>query len=326
VVTTGGPLPPGLTLTTGGVLILTPTSVGTSTFLIQATDSNAAAQGLATKAFALTVNPPSSPVTITNATPLPPAAYLTPYSQTMNGAGGMPPYTWSIASGQLPPGLTLTTAGVLSGSATSAGTWNFAIQASDSSSQGTPGTKGFSLTVNAPPLGVPQPFLAPSTVGVAYMRTLEAIGGVPPYNWSIVSGTPPPGVTMTTAGVLSGTPTAAAMYTFTAKVSDNAMAQSTLTLPVQAYINPVLDFGTTSPLPPVSRESLTPSSFPEPAARRRFPGSSPWARFLRGWRSARPGRFRAHPRPSGIIILLSKPPMAWGSSSAARSPLRSTRA
>src|SRR5207247_598559 len=75
VVTTGGPLPPGLTLTTAGVLSGTPTSVGTTTFVIQALDNNAGAQGQATKSFALTVNPPFSPVTIINATTLPPAEH-----------------------------------------------------------------------------------------------------------------------------------------------------------------------------------------------------------------------------------------------------------
>src|SRR5262249_12254031 len=79
--------------------------------------------------------------------------------------------------------------------------------------------------------------------------TLQASGGVPPYTWSIVSGSPPPGVTMSSSGVLTGTPTAAAMYTFTAKLSDSANPPSALTLPVQAYINPPLDFGATSPLP-----------------------------------------------------------------------------
>ena len=54
---------------------------------------------------------------------------------------------------------------------------------------------------------------------------------------------------MSSSGVLSGTPTAAAMYTFTAKLSDSAVPPATLTLPVQAYINPPLDFGVTSRLP-----------------------------------------------------------------------------
>ena len=339
VVSTGGPLPPGLTLTTAGVLGGTTTAAGVYNFVIQALDANAGAQSQDTKSFSLAVNPsqPFSPVTILNGTPFPPALLLASYSQTMNGAGGTPPYTWSVTSGQLPPGLTLTTAGVLSGGATVAGTWNFVIQAVDSGTlgsatkgfsltamplvtinnpsplppamlgpftqafnasggtppytwslasgplppgltlsatgvlagtttaagtwnftiqvletapQGVPVTKAFSLTVNAPALTVTSmPFLAPSTVGVAYTRTLQAGGGVPPYIWSIVSGSPPTGVTMNSSGVLSGTPTAPANFTFTAKVSDSAGPPSMLTVPVQAYINPPLDFGATSPLP-----------------------------------------------------------------------------
>jgi uncharacterized protein (TIGR03437 family) len=246
-----GPLPPGLTLTTAGALTGSATMTGTWMFDIKVQDSSGTQLPPVTKTFSLTVNSPQPPVTIINGTPLPPAALGQAYSQTLNGAGGTAPYTWSLLNGALPPGLTLTPAGVLSGSPTTLGTWDLVIKAQESSAAQVVGTKGFSLTVNGPPLMVPKPFLDPSTVGAPYTRSLIAVGGAPPYTWLIVSGATPPGVTMNTSGVLSGTPTAAGLHTFDVKVSDSGVPiQSSFTLTVQAYINPVLDFGITSPLPP----------------------------------------------------------------------------
>jgi Putative Ig domain len=60
--------------------------------------------------------------------------------------------------------------------------------------------------------------LAGGTVGVAYSATLAATGGMTPYTWSLVGGTLPAGLTLSTAGVISGTPTAAGTSNFTVQV------------------------------------------------------------------------------------------------------------
>jgi hypothetical protein len=63
--------------------------------------------------------------------------------------------------------------------------------------------------------------LPPATIGVPYSQTLTATGGTPPYVWSVVSGAPPNGIALSpSAGVLSGTPTAAGSFTFAVAVSD----------------------------------------------------------------------------------------------------------
>jgi phosphoesterase family protein/putative Ig domain-containing protein/carboxypeptidase family protein/Ig-like domain-containing protein len=67
------------------------------------------------------------------------------YSAQLNATGGTSPYTWSISSGSLPPGLSLSPAGVISGTPTTAGSSTFTIVASDASSQ--TGTRNFTLTV-----------------------------------------------------------------------------------------------------------------------------------------------------------------------------------
>jgi glutamine phosphoribosylpyrophosphate amidotransferase len=45
------------------------------------------------------------------------------------------------------------------------------------------------------------------TIGIAYSQSLSASGGSTPYAWSTVSGTWPAGLTLSSAGVVSGTPT-----------------------------------------------------------------------------------------------------------------------
>lgn len=66
-------------------------------------------------------------------TSLPNAAVGEFYTTTLTATGGLPPYTWSVSSGSLPPGLSLSSSGVISGTPTTAGTFNFTIQVTDSS-------------------------------------------------------------------------------------------------------------------------------------------------------------------------------------------------
>jgi hypothetical protein len=71
----------------------------------------------------------------------------TPYTQTFSATGGFPAYTFSLAAGSLPPGLTLA-GGVLSGTPTTVGTFNFTIQVTDSASNSA--TQAFQVTISAP--------------------------------------------------------------------------------------------------------------------------------------------------------------------------------
>ena len=92
---------------------------------------------------------PPHNVSITTTT-LPNAAINTAYSQTLSAFGGTTPYTWSVDSGStLPAGLTLSSAGVLSGTPTAAGTDTFSVTVTDSSSPVTTATKSLSLVVSS---------------------------------------------------------------------------------------------------------------------------------------------------------------------------------
>lgn len=71
--------------------------------------------------------------------------------------------------------------------------------------------------------GAPVPWaenLAGGTVGTAYSETISTSGGTSPYTYSLQSGSLPGGCTLSSAGVISGTPTTAATYTFTVLVTD----------------------------------------------------------------------------------------------------------
>jgi hypothetical protein len=73
----------------------------------------------------------------------------TAYSETIHANGGFPPYTYTILTGSLPPGLNLNpTTGIISGTPTSAGTYPFTIQATDSASNSA--SNSFSITVSTP--------------------------------------------------------------------------------------------------------------------------------------------------------------------------------
>lgn len=92
--------------------------------------------------------PPPENVTISTSA-LPNGTVNTAYSQVLTPFGGKAPYLWSITSGTLPAGLSLTVAGVISGTPTTAGTSNFTIQVTDGSNPATTATRDFTIQIFA---------------------------------------------------------------------------------------------------------------------------------------------------------------------------------
>jgi hypothetical protein len=87
------------------------------------------------KSFTLTINPaPPAPLVITTTSPLVNGQETVAYSVTFTVTGGVAPYTWSVTAGALPPGLSLSPTGVLSGTPSVQGVYNFTITATDSQS------------------------------------------------------------------------------------------------------------------------------------------------------------------------------------------------
>ena len=247
-----GALPPGLTLPatfTGSADIVsgTPTDPGVQpgrTFTVQGTGDQG--QPLY-QAYTIGVDQ-NQPLTIN-------ASGGTDLVGMVGGAvaqnfflsGGSGPYSWSVASGQLPPGLGLKTFSdprdandELVGTPTTAGTYTFTMRLTDYSGQ--QATQQFTVTIE-PPLRITPTALPAGTVGKPYSHDLDlnAQGGTPPYNWFVVNNISelPPGLTLDSTGpdlnnVLTGTPTQAGTFSFPMQVQDSQdnMVNATLTITI----------------------------------------------------------------------------------------------
>jgi hypothetical protein len=148
------------------------------------------------------------------------------YSTTLAATGGVEPYAWSITAGSLPAGLTLNpSTGVISGTPAAGGKYFFTTQVSDSQSPAATNAKPLSIIIHLPPLTpltITTTSLSAGKINTAYHQTVEASGGSPPYNWSISSGSLPPGLTLNSAtGVISGAPTKKGTWSFVVRVRDS---------------------------------------------------------------------------------------------------------
>jgi sugar lactone lactonase YvrE len=174
-----------------------------------------------------------TPLSVAAAT-LPVAVPGVAYSQSVAATGGALPYVWSLISGSLPSGLTLSTGGVISGSPSSAGTYDFTLKVLDES--GSTAAQAFRIRVVAP-LTINAVSQSPAILGANYSQTLNASGGTPPYAWSVSAGTLPAGLTLSASGVLGGTPTALGTSSFVVQVQDSDLLTATLAASLQV-INP----------------------------------------------------------------------------------------
>ncbi|MCC3255200.1 putative Ig domain-containing protein [Xanthomonas campestris pv. armoraciae] len=249
---TAGALPAGITLNgSSGALTGTPGSVGSFAFSVTATDSTSSTPSQGTRGYILNIAAP--PIMVAPST-LPAATRGTAYSQTLSASGGTAPYTYALASGALPAGLTLASNGTLSGTATVEGSFNFTVTATDAGSF--TANQAYSLTVAAPNLVLPASSLPAGTAGQAYSASITpATGGTAPYSYALTAGALPAGVVVDVAtGGLSGTPTVAGTFNFTLTVSDStpspaAQASRSYTLTIAA---PVIVVAPTA-LPAVTR-------------------------------------------------------------------------
>jgi len=244
-----GALPAGLDLASDGVVSGTPTAAGPGTFTVTA--SNEVAPDATTDPLTITVAAaPAAPVFTASA---PPATALIgdEYTYTFTATGNPTP-TFSVGSGTLPAGLELASDGVLSGTLTAVGSSTFTVAASNTVA---PDAESSALTITVSAIPVAPVFTASAppataTVGEAYSYTFAATGAPAP-TFSVASGTLPAGLTLTSAGVLSGVPTAVGPSTFTIAASNGVAPDAVttaVTITVAAAVVPDPD-PTTSPTP-----------------------------------------------------------------------------
>jgi hypothetical protein len=224
-----GSLPAGLSMTAAGALAGTPSAAGSFPLTFRVADSTGQA---ATVACTLAVAP-AVPTVVCPATL---AQVSVAYSSGLVGSGGAPPYRYLLASGSLPAGLSLDAAtGSISGVPTTLSAASFVARVVDS--RGTPagtGTTSCAIQTSPAPLTLAAPN-ATATEDAPYTSAFVAAGGVAPYTYSIVTGALPAGLTLNpSTGAVTGTPTTAKTYSFTAKVTDST--QKTATISAQIVV------------------------------------------------------------------------------------------
>ncbi|HEY6943493.1 MAG TPA: putative Ig domain-containing protein [Candidatus Acidoferrum sp.] len=224
-----GQLPAGLTLNSNGTLSGTPTATGSFTFTVQAGDAGSPAQTIT-----INVAIKSAPLLVITSAggALPDAIVGLPYSISLQATGGSAPFVWTLTGGQLPSGLSLSTAGVISGTPTVANPTpnSFTVQVQDSGSPAQSKALIFTVRVPAALIILPMSGALPDALAnVAYKTALTTIGGIGPVTWSLTSGALPPGMTLSAAGVISGTSIPIGNYAFTIQAADSGAPQQKAT-------------------------------------------------------------------------------------------------
>jgi hypothetical protein len=232
---TAGALLTGVTLQSGGTLTGTPTASGIFTFTVTATDTVAVT---ATKAFTITIVGPPTVTTPTSAT-------ITTTTATLGGnvtadgsatllARGV---VYALTSANSNPAFGGTGVTSLAGSGTATGVftvnvtgltagaaYSFRAYATNSAGIGYSTAGTFTTATAAAPIVVSPTTLTNAVAGIAQNQTLAATGGTGTKTFAVTSGTLPTGLTLSSVGALTGTPTAAGTFNFTVTATDTVSA------------------------------------------------------------------------------------------------------
>lgn len=235
----------------GGTIYGTPNTAGDYTFRIKAT--SIFSNDSASRTYNVSVR---DPLKVTNSSLKSWIKDQPGYLDTLTATGGRGPYTWAIASGLLPSGLSINSStGVISGTPTTAGTYNFTVSVRDNATVVETAIQALSIIISDPD-AAPQPLNVVGSTRTFNVNSLinesltpSDIGGTPPYSWSLLTGNVPTGSTnsdvcaagtgklagklcLDPSGSITGTPTVAASYSFQLKVIDITGASAT---PIYTY-------------------------------------------------------------------------------------------
>lgn len=209
-----GILPNNLTLNPAtGLLSGAPTASGTFNFTVRATDVN---NCFTERTYSLTIGACPT-ITIMPAT-LPGGLLGAAYHQPLTATGGTPNYTFTLDTGALPTGLSLSIGGALTGLPDTTGTFNFTIRVTDTNT--CTATRQYTVIICAHIMVNPAT-LANGFQGTAYSQTLTATGGTAPYTFAVTTGALPGGLNLVSGGALTGTPMTPGSFNFTVTATDN---------------------------------------------------------------------------------------------------------
>jgi putative Ig domain-containing protein len=174
-----------------------------------------------------------TPLVIT--TELPDGRVDEPYRVELDATGGTGGRTWTVVSGELPPGLSLNTSTLygwthLEGTPTTVGSYSFTLQVS---AGGILATREYTVEIADRLLSIVTSMLPDADVATPYSVFLVRKGGTGPYEWDVISGNLPPGISLSSEGQLSGTPTTTGDFSFEVRVRDTGGQSASALLALQ---------------------------------------------------------------------------------------------
>lgn len=231
-----GSLPSGLNLGSGGSISGTATMAGSYSFTVSATGASSIS---GTQSFNWLVNPAIS-LTIS---PLTTSSVSATLSRTISSTGGTGSIVYSLQSGSLPPGISLS-GSALSGTYSSAGNFSFTIRATDS--VGATTDLPLSVVVN-PPVSIQTSSLPGGWVTKSVSGSLATSGGTSPVTFQVVGGAMPSGVSLGSGGSFGGSFGSAGSFTVSIRATDAVGSMDTRSYTID--VRPRMQIGPSGSLP-----------------------------------------------------------------------------